>query len=188
MSYTSGNQSNFATRLHELGYGSGVLNSFTSEGQSYIQAGKVTYQDSGKWEAEADRIAYTVSGITTTTAFNYNPPMSLPMPYQVTIASVTQVSTPNDVTIQLDQSYKTSSWYQNDGNKMVSLFVNYGGPNTGIISTANINDFDGSEIILDNTKTIALLQIWAYGDGVNFQTGPTIGGDNQGDNSYEYDY
>jgi hypothetical protein len=59
--YISGNKSNMASRLHQLGTGASQLVSFRTEGRSYLTG---TYDRllSGKWEREARQQQFRFSG------------------------------------------------------------------------------------------------------------------------------
>lgn len=71
--YISGTQSDYASRLHELAdmniptglvveSGLASINLFLTEGRGYINAGKSTAQESGKWEQEARKKRWLLSG------------------------------------------------------------------------------------------------------------------------------
>lgn len=59
--YLSGDLSNFSSRLHQLPTGQADLSLFDLEARSYITAGYVTINQSGKWEREARKKAYEFS-------------------------------------------------------------------------------------------------------------------------------
>lgn len=79
--YILGTQYDFASRLHQLatmniptgvnpngtsgtliGSGLASINSFLTEGRSYINSGTVTAQESGKWEQEIRKQRWLLSG------------------------------------------------------------------------------------------------------------------------------
>jgi hypothetical protein len=59
--YISGNKSDMASRLHQLGTGVSELTSFEIEGRSYL-TGTYDLLLSGKWEKEARQQQFLFSG------------------------------------------------------------------------------------------------------------------------------